>query len=139
MYISHTDAAEYQTIKKCTPKLVTALIHNLTELSSHLLSKELITSDQSRELRNKMHTESDRATNLIDFILNKVELASECYNIFIKALEEDKHGNEAVLKLLREMHKSLTPGGKCLMIHLSKAQYTVIKGQLIEQAYIKPA
>ena len=96
------DTAEYQTIRRCTPQLITAFKHNLTELSGHLLSKGLITSDQSCELRNNMYPESDRAAKLVDLILSRIELAPECYNMFIKALKEDKCINEIILKLLKE-------------------------------------
>ena len=97
-----TDTTEYQTIKKCTPQLITAFKHNLAKLSGHLLSKGLITADQSHELRNQMHSESDRAAKLMDFVLNKVELAPvECYNRFVEALEKDKHTYELVLDLLK--------------------------------------
>ena len=97
-----TDTTEYQIIKKYTPQLTTAFEHNLTELSGHLLSNGLITARQSHELRNQMHSESDRAAKSIDFVLNRVELAPvECYNKFVEALEKDKHTYELVLKLLK--------------------------------------
>ena len=102
MYL--TDTTEYLTIKECIPQLQTAFTHNLTELSSHLLSKGVITVDQDRKLRNSEHSESDRAAKLVDFVMNKVELASQYYIRFVKVLEEDKHTNELVLKLLEETH-----------------------------------
>ena len=98
------DTTEYQTIRKCTPQLIIAFKHNLTELSGHLLSKGLISADQGSELRNQMHSESDRAAKLVDFVLNKVELAPECYSIFTEALEVDKPTNDQVLKLLKETY-----------------------------------
>ena len=112
MYLSCIDTAEYQTIKKCTPQLKIATQHTLTKLSGHLLSRGLITADQDGELRNNMHSESDRAAKLISLILNKVELAPKYYSMFINALEEDKLNNEIVLKLLEETYSSLTSGGK---------------------------
>ena len=69
-------------------------------LSGQLLSKELITVDQSRQLRNLMHTESDRAAKLVDFVLNRVELNSGYYRIFIKCLEEDQENNRQILEIL---------------------------------------
>ena len=71
-----------------------------------------------------MYPESDRAARLIDFILNKVELARECYNKFIKVLEEDKHTNEVVLKLLKNTYKPLIPGGKCMtFVYKNSVEY----------------
>lgn len=100
-----TDTTEYHTIRRCKPQLQTAFIHNLTELSSHLLSKGVITDDQDRKLRNsKLHSKSDRAAELVDFVMNKVELAPQYYIRFVKALEEDKHTNEPVLKILKETY-----------------------------------
>ena len=49
-----------------------------------------------------MHSESDRAAKLVDFVLNKVELAPEYYSVFTEALEVDKVTNIQVLKLLKE-------------------------------------
>lgn len=59
-----------------------------------------------------MYSESDRAAKLIDFVLNKVELAPRYYKMFISALEEDRLNNEVVLKLLEETHCSLISDGK---------------------------
>ena len=85
---------------------MTAFKHNLTELSGHLLSKVLITSDQGCELRNDNHPESNRAAKLIDLILNKVELNSGCFYMFIECLKEDWENNQEILK-------HLNASGKC--------------------------
>ena len=101
----NADTSEYQTIRKCIPQLMTAFKHNLTELSGHLLSRGLITEDQSCELRNPMHSESSRASRLVDFVLSKVELNSDCYHTFIECLSQDEENNRQILEILN--------GGKC--------------------------
>ena len=55
-----------------------------------------------------MHTESDRAAKLVDFVLNRVELNSGYYNIFIKCLEEDQENNRQILEILNGVYA----GGK---------------------------
>ena len=63
-------------------------------------------ADQSRQLRNLMHTESDRAAKLVDFVLNKVELNSGCYHVFIKCLEEDQKNYRQILEILNGAYAS---------------------------------
>ena len=103
------DTSEYQTIERCTSQLITAVQDDLTKLSSQLLSKGLITVNQSRQLRNKMHTEFDRAAKLVDFVLNKAELNSGCYHTFIECLKEDQKHNQEILEILNGVYAS----GKC--------------------------
>ena len=47
-----------------------------------------------------MHTESDRAAKLVDFVLNRLELNSGYYRKFIECLEEDQENNQQILEIL---------------------------------------
>ena len=100
------DTAEYKTIIHCTPALRTVIEHNLTELSGHMLAKDLITFNQEVELRNRMISRCERAASLVQFVTVKVEQNSDKYHIFINVLEEDKVFFREILKLLNNTYNS---------------------------------
>ena len=52
-----------------------------------------------------MHSESSRASRLVDFVLSKVELNLGCYHTFIECLNQDEENNRQILEILN--------GGKC--------------------------
>ena len=72
-------------------------------LSSHLLSKGLVTSDQDCQLRNEMHPKSNWAAELVNFVLNRVELNSGSYRTFIECLEKNKECNRHILEIWMEL------------------------------------
>ena len=75
-------------------------------LSSHLLSKELITSDQDCQLRDEMHPKSNRAAELVNLVLNTVESNSGYYHTFIECLEESQECNQHILEILNGAYAS---------------------------------
>jgi hypothetical protein len=81
--------------------LKSAFKHNLNEISGQLLSKGLITSDQDCQLRNEVRPKSNRAAELVDLVLSKVELDSGSYHTFIECLEEDQENNQQILEILK--------------------------------------
>lgn len=58
-----------------------------------------------------MHSESSRASRLVDFVLSKVELNSACYHTFIECLDQDEENNRHILEILN--------GGKCEYMYLA--------------------
>jgi transposase len=56
-----------------------------------------------------MLPKSNRAAELVDLVLNKVELNSASYRTFIKCLEEDQENNRQILEILNEAYAT----GKC--------------------------
>ena len=105
-----TDTPEYKTIIKCTAKLTTAVKNNITALSGHLLSNELITSDNDTDLRNTVLSELDRAAKLVELVRCKVRLSPDNFHKFIKILEEEKQNYEHIIVDLKEMLVSLKEG-----------------------------
>ena len=75
-------------------------------LSGHLLSKGLITSDQDCQLRNEMHSKSNRAAKLVNLVLNRVELNSGSYRTFVECLEENQESNRHILEILNGAYSS---------------------------------
>ena len=105
-YVCPIGTSEYQTIKRCTPQLITAVQDNLTMLGGHLLSKGLITADKFCQLRNKNNPKLDRAADLVSLVLSKVELNSGSYCTFIECLEENRENNRQILEILNGVYAS---------------------------------
>ena len=105
-----TDTAEYKTIIKCTSKLTTAVKNNITALSGHLLSNELISSDNDTDLRNTQLSELDRAAKLVQLVRCRVQLSPVNFHKFIKVLEEEKQNYEHIIVDLKETFDSLKEG-----------------------------
>lgn len=105
-----TDTAEYKTIIKCTVKLITAVKNNITALSCHLLSNELISSDNDTDLRNTQLSELDRAARLVDLVRCKVQLNPANFHKFIGILEEEKQSFENIIADLKETLDCLKEG-----------------------------
>ena len=99
-----TDTAEYKTIIKCTAKLRTAVKSNITALSGHLLSYELVSPDNESELRNPQQPELDRAAKLVDLVQCKVQLNPANFYKFIRVLEEEKQNFE---NIIADLNKTL--------------------------------
>ena len=53
-----------------------------------------------------MHPKSNRAANLVNLVLNRVELNSGSYRTFIECLEENQENNRQVLEILNGVYAS---------------------------------
>ena len=91
-------------------KLTTAVKNNITALSGHLLSNELISSDNDTDLRNTQLSEVDRAAKLVELVRCKVQLSPDNFYKFIKILEEEKQTYEHIIVNLNETLVSLKEG-----------------------------
>ena len=92
--------AEYRTLKRYIPEIITAVKSNLTSLSGRLLSRNLISPENDAKLRNQTRDEEDRAAELVTLLLDKVKLNKENYRIFIDVLRTSgDHFNDLLSKL----------------------------------------
>ena len=86
-YIAHImpgeNTVEYQTILRCRERIKLAIQNDLTAVSDRMVEKGLITSDDSTELRNSMHSKANRASNLLDLLLPKINANEKNYKVFI--------------------------------------------------------
>jgi hypothetical protein len=53
-----------------------------------------------------MHFKSNRAADLVNLVLNRVELNSGSYCTFIECLEEDQENNRQILEILNGAYAS---------------------------------
>ena len=100
-----TESPEYKTLKHHAANIQLELQNNLDRFSIVLVGKGLITPDQSIELRNRFHPESKRASDLVSWILRKVEQNVGCYYDFFDALKDESLYFGA---FLRKLEKTLT-------------------------------
>lgn len=108
----YADVVKYQTMMKCTVELITAVSETLVNLSGHLLSKGLITTEIRDQLRNQHTQTGDRAADLVDAIQKKVQLHHENYDKFVATLKQaDSVYYEDILKILDETLRKLQ--GNC--------------------------
>ena len=94
------DTAEYQTLVRATGKLKKAVQNNITPLCDELVSKELITPDNKKSLRNPSRDIGERASDLVELITDKVEQNPENYHVLIKILKEDPSTYKDILEVL---------------------------------------
>ena len=99
MVVVMTDSPEYNAIFDCIHELRLAVQPNLISLSGQLLSARLLNRDKEKSLRNRNVEEADRAADLVDLIIGKVEEDSKNYHKFIEILKRDKQYNTVTSKL----------------------------------------
>ena len=108
---------EYQALIKFLPQLMVAVEFDLISLSAQLLQRYLITVSQEREIRNQM-SKTNRAANLLALVLNKVDLDSNNYHVFIEVLEEDEDIYKDILYRIKEEYYFLSGGEHVVIIFL---------------------
>ena len=81
--MSGANTAEYQTVLRCGARIKQAVQNNLTDISVLMVGKRLITPDNGQELRNRSHSEPDRASRFLDFLQSAVKDDVGNYGIFI--------------------------------------------------------
>ena len=101
------DVPEYKTLVGCASKISTAIQHNLADISSRLLSAGLVTPEQSSQLRNSSISESERASRLVSFIINRIQLEPRHYHAFINVLSELSPIYNDLLLALNETYSNL--------------------------------
>ena len=83
------DSVEYKVLVCHTADLELAVRENLTSLGARLVSAEIITRDQYREIRNTQRSVNERGADLVDYVQNKVQRNPRHYHAFIGALKSD--------------------------------------------------
>ena len=81
------ESPEYRTLVRCTYHLELAVKLELVPLGAKLVSAELITPDQYKEIRNPYRECKNRAADLIYIVQVKVQQDPRCYDEFLAALE----------------------------------------------------
>lgn len=99
---------EYNTLISLTDELRLAVQPNLVSLSGSLMAKYLITPEKANQLRNQMHSEADRAANLVDIIRNKVLQNAQHYHTFVQVMEsQGRKYYHDILNKLDEVYQQL--------------------------------
>lgn len=101
---------EYRAIIRATEVLAHAVKDNITRLSLKLVSKQLITTDFQRALRNPNKDLLERASDLVTFMIDKVEQDPKNYYDFVKILLEDRTIYREVLEKLELPEDTQTTG-----------------------------
>jgi hypothetical protein len=83
-----SNTAEYRTLQYHTSGLRLAVKRDLTGLSGALFAVGLVTKKVSDYLRNTIHSEEDRAAELIGCIQDKVLENTVNYSAFVSALQK---------------------------------------------------
>ena len=81
--MSGENTAGYQTILRCGAKIKLAVQSNLTDISDLMVGKRLITVDNGGELRNRNHSEADRASRFLQLLLSSVKGDEGNYRVFV--------------------------------------------------------
>ena len=99
-----TSSVEYKTLVHLTSALQLAVKTQLTPLGGKLVSSGLMTPERYRVLRNSMHSEEDRAADLVQLIQDKVQQNPQWYQVFVSVLEKDwsQYGD-----LLQTLHQTM--------------------------------
>ena len=98
--IMSRNTPEYRAILKATGKLTKILKNNITPICAELISKDLITLEQQKHLRNPNKDAVDRAADLVELLTDKVEENSANYHALVQILEEDRATYKDVLEAL---------------------------------------
>ena len=102
------NSPEYQTIVKLTPELTNAFKNDLVNLSDELFAEGLISNDNAANLKNPHNGANHRASSLIAWIRNRIQLDPENnYLAFIKVLKRRLADHKSILKCLDEKYKEL--------------------------------
>ena len=102
-----TDSSEFKALIDCVPSLRIAVQANLISLSGELLAARIISVDKERALRNRNVDENERAADLVDSVVLKVqENPSENFGVFMKILHKDKKQFKVLIARLEESYHS---------------------------------
>ena len=94
--------AEYEVLIRYTVDLQLAVKENLTPLGAQLVSAQIITPDQYREIRNTHRPVNERGADLVGYVQNKVRQNPRHYDAFIGALKSDLSQYSDILTKLEQ-------------------------------------
>ena len=87
---SSPTSPEYETLQEKYDKLVVEVKQSPESIGSRLFAKGLLTHRQRDEINNKASLKSDRATIIVDAVLDKTGNNPQNFKIFLEALSEEK-------------------------------------------------
>ena len=102
-----TNSPEYCTIVQCTSDLLTAIKPTICTLSADLLGVGLITPDNYCLVTNVALDVADRASQLLNYIRNKVSLDARNFDIFLQVLSRRSSDYREIISILHEKHMAL--------------------------------
>ena len=79
---------ELQTLLECNRELINAFSSDLTNVSGTLLARRFITEGTDSEMRIESHAKDFRASQLVEAIRKKIELAPNKFKEFLEVLQE---------------------------------------------------
>ena len=100
------DTPEYNALCDCVPALRISAKANLLSLSGELLAARIISVDKERGLRNRNVDVGERAAELVDLVLLKVQEDHENFNKFMKILCKDRDQYKTVIAKLEDGYKA---------------------------------
>ena len=104
-----TNTAEYRTLQYHTNDLRLAVTRDLTGLSGALFAADLVTKEESDDLRSTMRrSEEDRAAQLVGLIQDKVLENTVNYDKFISVLQnQDQTQYRDILNRLKDTYNGM--------------------------------
>ena len=118
----------YKAMIRCHDKLVTAITADVITMSGVLLAKEFIPSEMSSKMLLPNFTEQEKATILVNAVIDKINVAPKRFDELIKIFSEQICTKDIVDSLLSEVrHDTEDYDTKETS---SSQQYAVCEGQL---------
>ena len=118
------DHNQYQTLIRCTDKLVLALSGSPRSIADKLVSEELISEEVHKSLQPLSLTSEDIARKMLDSVKTTVRLTPGRYKDFVQILQKDAElRNTKIIDSLHEAYSSILKDQKGTTI-------TVIVGNL---------
>ena len=99
-------SVEYKVLIRHTVDLQRAVKDNLTALGAQLVSAEIITPDQYKEIRNADRSVDERGADLVGYVQNKVHQNPWHYQAFLGALQSDLSQYRDILAKLEQARLS---------------------------------
>ena len=99
--MSGDNTAEYQTTLRCGARIKLAVQSNLVSISDSMVANGLITPDNGQDLRNRHHSEADRASRFLKLLQSKVKDDAGSYRVFVnKILGENRFFYHGIIDYL---------------------------------------
>ena len=108
-------SAEYRTLVTHNADLILAMKNNVCPLGDVFVSRNLITPDQSSELRNEYVPKESRSASLVYWIQSKVLESTANYHTFVNVLkiENEKFYKDILRKLQLTYSHCAQEGNVC--------------------------
>ena len=100
------ESVEYKVLIRHTVDLQLAVKDNLTPLGAQLVSAEIITLDQYREIRNPHRPVNERGADLVEYVQTKVHQDPQHYHAFLDVLRSDQSKYGSILTKLEQARLS---------------------------------